>query len=294
MRGRGKVSGMYSELKESKPHGTKEYPYTQYHISTEQKPFHIPVHWHEEMEIIYIKKGSLRISIEGDLYEGKPGEIYLVNPGELHYMEVDVAPVDYYTILFPLEFVSFQANDNMENEFMRPFRERNRQLTNDINTKRSMEKFEQRLENVIDLNHKKEGMYQLRTKGQLVEMFAELSEEGCFYEPVMRKNTEVQRNMLTYIQEHYTEKLNLQMLANEFHMSEKYISRYFKEQFAISFIQYVAHLRMERARMLLRNSEMSITDVALSSGYPSVNFFIRNFKETYQITPLQYRKNKEA
>ena len=84
------------------------------------------------------------------------------------------------------------------------------------------------------------------------------------------------------------------MLANEFHMSEKYISRYFKEQFAISFIQYVAHLRMERARMLLRNSEMSITDVALSSGYPSVNFFIRNFKETYQITPLQYRKNKEA
>ena len=80
------------------------------------------------------------------------------------------------------------------------------------------------------------------------------------------------------------------MLAVEFHLSEKYISRYFKERFSISFMQYVSHLRMERAKELLRGTDLSITEVALSSGYPSVNFFIRSFKTENQMTPLQYRK----
>lgn len=281
---------MYAGLKESKPHGTREYPYTQYHIHKPTRAFHVPVHWHEEMEIIYIKDGNLRISVEGEIFEGVPGEIYLVNPGELHYMETDRVPVNYYTILFPLELVSFQAGDAIEYDFMRPFREKRKLLTHNINEMFSVEKIEILLEEAILLNDKQEGMYQLRTKAKLVELLAELEEAGCFYEPMVRKESKLQRNMISYIQEHYTEKLTLEMLAEEFHLSEKYISRYFKEQFSISFMQYVSHLRMEKAKELLRSTEFSITEVAFSSGYPSVNFFIRSFKEENQITPLQYRK----
>jgi len=282
---------MYLELKENKPHGTKEYAYTQYHIHKPTKPFHIPVHWHDEMEIIYIKKGKLRIFIEGEIYEGSSGEIYLVNPGELHYMETEYLPVDYYTILFPLQFISFQIQDRIERDFLLPFRERKNLLVHDINDKFSGEKMEQMLWKLIELNDKKEGMYQLRTKSQLVELLAELAEEGCFHIPSFRKNSNLQRDMISYIQENFTEKLTLEMLAQEFHLSEKYVSRYFKEQFAISFMQYVGHLRMERAKLLLQSSELSITEIAFSSGYPSVNLFIRNFKEVHQVTPLQYRKH---
>ena len=45
---------MYRELKENKPHGTKEYSYTQYFMHDPKGAFHIPVHWHDEVEIIYI------------------------------------------------------------------------------------------------------------------------------------------------------------------------------------------------------------------------------------------------
>lgn len=283
---------MYLELKENKPHGTKEYPYTQYYIRKQKKAFHIPVHWHEELEIIYVKKGNLRISIDEKMYEGASGEIYLVNPGELHFMETDDLQVQYYTILFPLHFISFQSQDAMERDFFLPFRERKKLLINDINHKCSVDRMEQMLWKIIELNDKKEGMYQLRTKGQLVEFLAELAEEQCFYTPIFRKNTNLQRDMISYIQDHYTEKLTLEMLAKEFHLSEKYVSRYFKERFSISFMQYVGHLRMVKAEDLLRNTENSITEVALSSGYPSVNLFIRNFKEMHQMTPLQYRKRK--
>ena len=46
---------MYFELKENKPHGTKENPFSTYHIKNEGRSFQIPVHWHDELEIIYVK-----------------------------------------------------------------------------------------------------------------------------------------------------------------------------------------------------------------------------------------------
>ena len=100
----------------------------------------------------------------------------------------------------------------------------------------------------------------------------------------------MQRDLLAYIQTHFTEKITLAMLAEEFHLSEKYISWYFKQHFSISFMQYVSHLRMMKAKDLLLTTDQPITEVALSCGYPSVNLFIRSFKEIHGVTPLQYRK----
>ena len=281
---------MYLELKESKPHGTKEYPYTQYHIHKKKEAFHIPVHWHDEVEIICVREGKLRISIEGNIYEASTGEIYLVNPGELHYMEADTIPVDYYTILFSLDFISSRTQDVLEREVLGTLREKKKLLVQDINSRSCVKQIDQLLGKLIDLNDGQKGAYQLRTKGVLMELLSELIEAECFYRPVLRKNSNLQRDMISYIQEHFAEKITLKTLGDEFHLSEKYISRYFKEQFAISFMQYVAHLRIEKAKKLLRETETSITDVALSCGYPSVNFFIRSFKEANEMTPLQYRK----
>ena len=283
---------MYPELKEHKPHGTKDYPYTQYHIHKAKKAFHIPVHWHDEVEMIYVRQGELHISIEGNIYTATSGDVYLVNPGELHFMETEHIPVDYYTILFPLQFISFLSQDRIEREILTPFREGKLLLKNDINQEAYAKKVQQMLEELIAINEVQKGIYELRTKTLLLQLIAEFAEESCFHESVMRKTSILQRNMITYIQDHFSEKLTLEMLANEFHLSQKYISRYFKEQFAISFMQYVGHLRMEKAKDLLRNTELSITEVAMSSGYPSVNLFIRSFKETYQVTPLQYRKTR--
>ena len=54
---------MYFELKENKPHGTKDDPFSTYHIKNAGRSFQIPVHWHDEFEIIYVKSGSLLVSI---------------------------------------------------------------------------------------------------------------------------------------------------------------------------------------------------------------------------------------
>ena len=56
---------MYFELKENRPHGTPENPFSQYHISDVKRAFQIPVHWHDELEIIYVKQGKLHVTLSG-------------------------------------------------------------------------------------------------------------------------------------------------------------------------------------------------------------------------------------
>jgi DNA-binding winged helix-turn-helix (wHTH) protein/quercetin dioxygenase-like cupin family protein len=101
---------MYFELKENRPHGTPENPFSQYHISDVKRAFQIPVHWHDELEIIYVKQGKLHVTISGENYIGSPKDTFVVSPGSLHFMGSPTGDADYYTFLFPLEYISFQTD----------------------------------------------------------------------------------------------------------------------------------------------------------------------------------------
>ena len=98
---------MYPELREERIHGTKEFPFSCYHLHDMPAFFQIPVHWHPEIEIIYVRSGSLNVIIEGEEYEAAGGSVFFVNPGELHFIGSAIPGVDYHTLLFPLEFFSF-------------------------------------------------------------------------------------------------------------------------------------------------------------------------------------------
>lgn len=113
---------MYPELKENRPHGTDNYPYTQYHMHNIFHAFQIPVHWHDELEVIYTKKGPLNLLIDGKEYTAEDGSVYFVAPEQLHLMGSAAGDVDYYTLLFPLEFISFQSDDSLERELFFPLR----------------------------------------------------------------------------------------------------------------------------------------------------------------------------
>ena len=285
---------MYRELKENKPHGTKEYSYTQYFIHKPKRAFHIPVHWHDEVEIIYIKKGSITIYIGDEKFPAGEGDLFFVNTGELHFMESEDMGVEYYTLLFPLTFLSFQIEDALEQEVFLPLRQKELLMPAKVKDAETEKHMEDIVRKVIEINEEKQRGYQLRTRIFLLELIEKFIKEYSLRQADITSRTGMQRELLAYIQEHYTEKITLTMLAKQFHLSEKYISWYFKEHFYISFMQYVSHLRMTRAKHLLYSTEYSITEIAFSCGYPSVNFFIRSFKEIHGITPLQYRKQSKV
>ncbi len=94
--------------------------------------------------------------------------------------------------------------------------------------------------------------------------------------------------MLNFIQTHY-QTVDLNAVAEQFHLSKPYISKYIKEKSGKTFGEHVTNIRMKRAKTLLKNGNMTAENIADSIGYPNVEHFIRLFKKMYGVTPMQYR-----
>ena len=303
---------MYFELKENRPHGTAENPFSQYHIRNVNHAFQIPVHWHDELEIIYVKNGKLQVNISGENYIGNPKDAFVVSPGSLHFMGSSTGDADYYTFLFPLEYISFQTDDLMEKTIMSPLKlgrfmikpqiddaaadickrliSINEQIS-DIN-QRNPEGGENHRYNQPDDIVAANLNAQFKTKITLIRFFQKMWNNGLIVENNANGFNTTEKEMITYIRQNYTREISLREFGAQFHLSEKYISRYFKEHFHITLSQYINHLRLEHAKQLLQESTLPVTEVALQSGYQNVSYFIRCFKKMYGVSPLKYRKNK--
>ena len=92
-----------------------------------------------------------------------------------------------------------------------------------------------------------------------------------------------------YVQQHYTEELTLEELAQIFHVNSSYLSTLFAKKTGMNFSYYRNTLRIQRARELLAHSEKSVSEIAMETGYNSISYFNRVFKEIVGITPIQYR-----
>jgi 2-isopropylmalate synthase len=97
--------------------------------------------------------------------------------------------------------------------------------------------------------------------------------------------------MQNYIQVNY-QTVTLSDLAEEFHLSEPYVSKYIKEKSGKTFGDLVQNARMKKARTLLRNSSMTVENIAYAAGYQNVEHFNRQFKKKFGITPVEYRNQK--
>lgn len=290
---------MIPQLKENRTHGTKSYPYEQYYMRNIHHAFQFPVHWHEEIEIIYVEEGKLHVKIGEQDMDGEAGDLFFVNPRELHLMSSPDGKVKYYTLLFPIEFISFQSLDELEANLLAPIRSNQlmlpEQLTDEELKKKVREIVVKMIADNREIHHldiKEIGLssHHLQTRIYLLQILQMLYEAGVLTKAETAGNSNMQKELLGYIQNHYTEKITLSMLAEEFHLSEKYVSRYFVEHFYLPFSNYVVHLRLTHAKQLLETTEESITEIALQSGFSNVSYFIRAFKNAYDKSPLKYRK----
>ena len=281
---------MYFELKENKPHGTKDDPFSIYHIANAKRSFQIPIHWHDEFEIIYVKSGFLTISISGENYIGTPGDAFVVSPGNLHFMGSQTGNVDYFTFLFPLKYISFRTDDILDDKLLEPLNSGHLIINPEIE-----DTVKEQCEQLVEIyGAKKEESQskitaQIKTKIILLQFILELWKRGFIVENDTSGKNTVEKEMVSYIQQNFTGKILLKEFGEQFHLSEKYISRYFKEHFHITISQYVTYLRLEHAKHLLQDTNIPVTEVAMQSGYQNVSYFIRSFKKMYGMSPLKYR-----
>ena len=97
--------------------------------------------------------------------------------------------------------------------------------------------------------------------------------------------------IMNYVQANYID-ITLDDLAEEFFLSKPYLSKYIKEKSGMTFGDLVKKIRMKKAKALLKSSNMTVENIAMSVGYQNVEHFNRLFKKAYDMTPMQFRNQK--
>lgn len=96
-----------------------------------------------------------------------------------------------------------------------------------------------------------------------------------------------------HIEAHYNDQLTLEDIARSAHLSASRLAHLFKEQMGITVIDYLTSVRINRAKKLLLATDKNCSEVCFEVGYNNQSYFIRTFKESVGLTPLQFRQNNK-
>jgi two-component system, response regulator YesN len=105
----------------------------------------------------------------------------------------------------------------------------------------------------------------------------------------MQKNSSIIYEIEKYLQANCDRDVKLQELSDHFYISREYISRKFKQVFNVSITDYLVKIRMDKAKFLLKNSQLKIYEIASMIGYQDDKYFRKVFKKAVGITPNEYR-----
>ncbi|MCI8300987.1 MAG: response regulator [Lachnospiraceae bacterium] len=123
---------------------------------------------------------------------------------------------------------------------------------------------------------------------------AQTNSEATDETPLSSKNLSKQpslRSILEEMQQDYTKDISLTKLAKKYGISSGYLSMQIKQELGISFSEYIATKRMQKAKELLQNETLSVSEVANAVGYHDYFYFTKAFKKLLGISPSKYRKD---
>lgn len=106
-------------------------------------------------------------------------------------------------------------------------------------------------------------------------------------------NTKVDiQSVISYINEHYSDDLGLETIADNFNTTSKYLSKLIKDKLGVNFVDYLAGIRISAAKQLLIESNKNISEIYEDVGFNNRATFIRTFKKNSGLTPSEFRKNR--
>lgn len=258
------------------------------------EPTAYTAHWHPDIEIITPLENTYTVMINRTRYVLSPGDIFLIPSGEPHQL---IAPDDGLRLiyLFDLSILSKIRGFSYLTTYLsepvlisrntcEPIYEKEAALIADLFrdycSEESLREFP--IYSKLIMFFSVYGNYRLAQ-----ENGADALSPGSYKQKYLldKFNT-----VFNYMDEHYTEDLTLEQVADIAGFSKFHFSRLFKQYSGQNFYEYLCFRRIKAAETLLLRPDISITEVALQSGFSSLSTFNRMFKKLKKCTPSKYRR----
>ena len=240
-----------------------------------------PLHWHRSIEILVTFEGHNCVNIGSNDFVFSEDDWTVINSSELHssrYLHVNDVLKGISVILSLSAIESWIGKDLF---FHNPHITA---VTNQV----------KELSLAIYNLDEGDSLYSLKLMNytfQLMYLIADKCvKEHTIYTPPFHKAQAKAAAFLNYIEENYASELSLDAIASYFQYSPSYFSRFFKETVGVNYYAYLNYVRVNHATQMLIENNGTLTDCALSNGFPNVKSFISMFKRVHGCTPKSFLK----
>jgi AraC-like DNA-binding protein len=240
------------------------------------KDFFFVAHMHRHPELIYVEDGEIIIQTDNRTETVRTGEYALILPNRIHAYQTPVYS-SVYVCIFSEDFVPHFARETRGK----------RATTSRFLCRDTVTEFVRReflvTDRIPELYTVKASLYALL--GEYLKQ-TEFSAAGS-------KDMQLLDQIVRYIDEHYTDNISLKSMAQDLGYEQHYLSRYFHSYIPMNFSQFVNWYRVDAATELLRNTDLSVTEIAARSGFQSLRTFNRVYLNLTGVTPSGHLKWKE-
>lgn len=256
-----------------------------------REPYGFQMHWHSALEIIMPLDNYYDITVNKEHFRVHPGEFFVIPPRELHEL---IAPSKGTRFVFLFDLLPISRMKGFS--CVQPLFSTPLHVTPDTYPSIYTEVYQQ-LMKIQEEYFSGKPSSELIIYSYLINFLVTFSEEflesaNLFPSVQAGKQQEYVKkfeNLLEYIDEHYMDDLTLEQIASATGFSKFHFSRLFKQYTKSTFCDYLRYRRIKVSEMLLEQPELSITEVALQAGFPSISTFNRLFKEQKGCSPSEYR-----
>lgn len=253
-------------------------------------------HWHKDLEFILIKKGNMTYNVNGELIELSEGNGIMVNSRQLHYgFSPEHRECDFICVLLSPELLS--GNEWFYQNYIEPVIENTQYPYLYLGKEEWSRSILEKLDKLYSFF-----TVQLEQGLPYFELIDEfLSIMKMLYENLDVKNygkTKASneltslKSMMTYIEEHFTQRITLENIASSGNCCKSRCSLLFKKYLRETPMTYTIRLRLRKSLAALLESDKSITEIAYEYGFCGVSYYCETFQKYYGTSPLRYRKEQ--
>ncbi len=237
------------------------------------------VHWHENIEILFMLNGHGTVTIEDTEHSVKEGDIIVVNSNRIHHVRSLTDRLEYYCLIidkdycdslgFNLDLINIDEKFNDDKLF-----DIIAEIAYEVNNK------ELYFESIVTGNAQK----------ILANLFRNHVSNISEYNSTVA-GVEMIKRSIEYIKKHYSEKITLEDIVEHIGYNKFYFCRTFKKMTGVTVNAYINNVRIQKASAMLVNNGCSVNEAASKCGFNDISYFTKVFKKRTNMMPSKFKSN---
>lgn len=252
--------------------------------------FRLPYHYETTYQVLFVLEGKISYQVGNKKYETSRGGILVLNTMEEHTLRVLEYPYERYLIQIKSDFF---LQEVQYPEIVAVFIKRPVDFSHLFTVSKPIWNTLYEIVQEMEQEYLRKNRYwEIYVGSDLRRMFILIFREHTDMLTIMKSKSSITiaYKIMNYLEHHFTEVITVDSVAESMYLNKNYIAHVFKNETGFSLMNYVICLRINRAKLLLLETDKNITDIAVECGYTDFTYFSKQFKKKTNLSPSQFRK----